>query len=354
LRGRFRTFTGPGRVAACGRVVIATALVFLILPIEASDAGFWSDLFKGSSKKQSAPPKHVSAPKPAVSAKPAASPKPHVAERSSELKPAAQQCEPAKFHLVVDVGHTRQSDGAMSARNVPEFQFNLNLSQRLVQRLKAAGFVQTRLLVTEGKARPSLARRVAAANNANADLFLSIHHDSVPDKMMEDWVFEGKKSHFSDRFSGYGLFVSRSNADFESSMRFAHLIGVQMRAEGLKFANQYTLPIMGKYRHDLLDKKAGIYRYDHLIVLMKTHMPAVLLEAGSIINRDEELQMASPERQNLIIKAVTTALKQYCQPARPALEASSQPAQPAIPPQPASLPAAQPRSQPPAELQTKP
>jgi N-acetylmuramoyl-L-alanine amidase len=171
--------------------------------------------------------------------------------------------------------------------------------------------------------------------------------------MMEDWEFEGKKSHFSDRFSGYGLFVSKSNPDFDSSMRFAHLIGVQMKAEGLKFANQYTLPIMGKYRHDLLDKEAGIYRYDHLVVLMRTRMPAVLLEAGSIINRDEELQMASLERQNLIIKAVTTALKEYCQPARPALEASSQPPQPVAQPQSAPPPPAQPQSQPQAEPQPK-
>jgi N-acetylmuramoyl-L-alanine amidase len=342
---------GAGRVAVYGRVMVAAALAFAALPIETGNANFLTDLFKGSSK-QSKPPKHPSAPKPAVSAEPLASAKPHVAEKTSEAKPVAQKCEPAKFHLVVDVGHTLQSDGAMSARNVPEFNFNLNLSQRLVQKLKAAGFVQTRLLVTDGKARPSLFKRVAAANDANADLFLSIHHDSVPDKMMEDWEFEGKKSHFSDRFSGYGLFVSRGNADFGNSMRFAHLIGVQMKSEGLKFANQYTLPIMGKYRHDLLDKEAGIYRYDHLIVLMKTNMPAVLLEAGSIINRDEELQMASPERQNLIIKAVTTALKEYCQPARPALEASSQP-QPAAQPPSASVPAARPQLQPVAEPQPK-
>jgi N-acetylmuramoyl-L-alanine amidase len=338
LAAYLRTFTTAGRVMA------AAALVFVALPIEASDAGFW-DIFKGSSK-QSSPPKQADTPKPSVSAKPAVSTKPHaVAEKPSDAKPVAQKCEPSKFRLVVDVGHTLQSDGALSARNVPEYQFNLNLSQRLVQKLKAAGFVQTRLLVTEGKARPSLVKRVHAANNADADLFLSIHHDSVPDKMMEDWEFEGKKSHFSDRFAGYGLFVSKSNPDFDSSMRFAHLIGVRMKAEGLKFASQYTLPIMGKYRHDLLDKEAGIYRYDHLVVLMTTRMPAVLLEAGSIINRDEELQMASLERQNLIIQAVTTALKEYCQPAKPALEANSQP-EPAARPQAAPPPAVQPQSQP--------
>jgi hypothetical protein len=46
-------------------------------------------------------------------------------------------------------------------------------------------------------------------------------------------------------------------------------------------------------------------------------MPAVLLEAGSIINRDEELLMASPERQALISAAVTDAVDGFCATRRP-------------------------------------
>ena len=40
--------------------------------------------------------------------------------------------------------------------------------------------------------------------------------------------------------------------------------------------------------------------------------PAVLLEAGSIVNRDEELAMASPERQALISASVAQAVEIYC------------------------------------------
>ena len=311
----------------CGYTIAASLCALLLLPTGIGNAGLLSDLFKGSSKtnastktaaKSKATAKFKTAAKHAARIKHAASPelasmpKSRVVEDDLRAKPILQQCDPAKFRIVVDVGHTAQSDGAMSARNIPEFQFNLRLAQKVVEGMKSEGFALAKLLVTEGKARPSLATRVNAANKLRADLFLSIHHDSVPDKMMENWEFEGKKSHFSDRFSGYGLFVSKSNPDFEDSLRFAKLIGAQLRADGIKFADQYTLPVMGKYRHDLLDRDAGVYRYDHLIVLMKTNMPAALLEAGSIINRDEELQMASPERQDMTVKAVTTALKQYC------------------------------------------
>jgi N-acetylmuramoyl-L-alanine amidase len=60
---------------------------------------------------------------------------------------------------------------------------------------------------------------------------------------------------------------------------------------------------MGRNQHELLNKETGVYRYDQLIVLRKTRMPAVLLEAGSISNRDEELDMMSPERQTSSLAA---------------------------------------------------
>jgi N-acetylmuramoyl-L-alanine amidase len=304
------------------RTIVAAMAALVLLPIEASDAGWLSDVFKGSSKHGKSP-KHVASPKRATLARPATSPKHHTVKLAalgpaalnpSALKPAATTCDPSKFRIVLDVGHTAESEGAISARNVAEFVFNLRLAQRIEEKLKAEGFAETRLLVTEGKARPSLVKRVAAANNLHADLFLSIHHDSVPNKLLDDWEFEGKKSHFSDRFSGYSVFVSRNNPDFKTSLAFAELIGKEMKAQGLQYARQYTLAIMGRYQHPLLNKETGVYSYDKLVVLKSTRMPAVLLEAGSIINRNEELKMDSPERRDIISSAVAAAAKEFCGP----------------------------------------
>jgi N-acetylmuramoyl-L-alanine amidase len=136
----------------------------------------------------------------------------------------------------------------------------------------------------------------------------------VPNSLLENWEFEGKKSHFSDRFSGYSVFVSRNNPDFKTSLSFAELVAKEMKAEGLQYARQYTLPIMGRYQHPLLNKETGVYSYDKLVVLKSTRMPAVLLEAGSIINRDEELKMESSERQDTVSSAIAAAAKEFCGP----------------------------------------
>jgi len=308
-------------------IIVATAAIVL-LPIEVSDAGWLSDVFKSSSKqskpsKQGKSPKHVTSRKPAALARPAASAKRRTVKlaalgpvrlKPAALKPVATRCDPSKFRIVLDVGHTAESEGAISARNVSEFVFNLRLAKRIEEKLKAEGFAETKLLLTEGKARRSLVKRVAAANNLPADLLLSIHHDSVPNKFLEDWEFEGKKSRFSDRFSGYSVFVSRNNPDFKTSLSFAELIGKEMKAQGLDYAQQYSQPIMGRHQRPLLNKETGVYRYDELIVLRKTRMAAVLLEAGSIINRDEELKMSSPERRDIISSGVTAAVKEFCEP----------------------------------------
>ena len=87
-----------------------------------------------------------------------------VAKATPKQPQSSAKCEMPKFRIVVDVGHTPDSYGALSARNDPEFGFNLVLARLVTAKLKAEGFAATRLLVTDGKARPSLFKRVSAAN----------------------------------------------------------------------------------------------------------------------------------------------------------------------------------------------
>jgi N-acetylmuramoyl-L-alanine amidase len=240
-----------------------------------------------------------------------------IKQARSEPKPS--KCDRSKFRIILDVGHTAEASGAISARNVPEYDFNLRLATQIKQNLIEDGFDKTVLLVTAGRARPSLFDRAAKANRLSANLLVSIHHDSVPDSLLENWEFEGKQSHFSDRFSGHSIFVSYENPQLKGSLLFGRLLGNELKDRGLQYARQYTLPIMGRHQRELVDAGAGVYRYDELIVLKETQMPAVLFEAGSIINREEELEMNSPERLDLIRASLRAAVETFCNLSSPAL-----------------------------------
>ena len=69
---------------------------------------------------------------------------------------------------------------------------------------------------------------------------------------------------------------------------------------------------MGHRRRVLVNSEAGVSRYDQLIVLRQTSMPAVLLEAGSIVNRQEELELGTPERRSLTSAAIVAAVENFC------------------------------------------
>ena len=237
------------------------------------------------------------------------------AARAEEPAPGAAKpdlCQRAKFRVVVDVGHTVDVPGAMSARGIPEYAFNLQLAQQVKQTLADAGFGETVLLITATAPWRGLFERAARANAMHADLFIAIHHDSVPDNLLQTWQYAGQDQHYNDDYPGYAIFISNDNPHRTGSLLFGRFLGQELQSRGLQYTPHYTLPLMGHRRRELLDAKAGVYRYDQLIVLRATHMPAVLLEAGSIVNRQEELQLASPERRTLTSAAIVAAVEDFC------------------------------------------
>jgi len=228
------------------------------------------------------------------------------------LPKPAPKCERSHFRVVLDVGHSAEAPGAISARGLTEYGFNLRLAKQIDRSLVVAGFDKTVLMITGGNAKRTLYLRMARANKLSADLLLSIHHDSVPDKFYKKWEFNGEPHIYNDEFKGYSIFVSDGNAESGTSLAFANILGAQLRARGLQYTPHYAEAFMGHNQHPLLDAITGVYRYDTLFVLKNAHMPAALLEAGSIVNRDEELALETPERQQLIGAAVVAAVDSFC------------------------------------------
>jgi len=219
-------------------------------------------------------------------------------------------CRRSDFGVAVDVGHTPEAQGASSARGVPELTFNRVLASEIVQTLSQAGY-PTLLVTVHGRGTAQLLERTARAQAFGARLFLAIHHDDVQSIYKSKWEVDGTTHQYSDRFSGHSLFVSAKNGDYQGSMAFARLLGHQLKMQGLQFTRHHAEKIPGEGRL-IIDPDVGIYRYDDLVVLKRAASPAVLLEAGVIVNRADELLLNSDERRKQIEDAVLSAVDGFC------------------------------------------
>ncbi len=219
--------------------------------------------------------------------------------------PAAAGCR-----VALDIGHYTESPGEVSARGVPELVFNQALGQKVAAALQDADIAVT-VINADGSIR-DLTERPRLASQAGASLLISLHHDSVQDRYKSTWTWEGAAYTYSDTFSGYGLFVSGLNPDFAESRKVATDIGDRLHKMGLHPSLHHAESIPGENR-PLLDDRRGVYRYDELAVLRLATMPAVLVEAGIIVNRDDEPRIASDAYRALIALAVVQASRAHCQ-----------------------------------------
>ncbi len=218
--------------------------------------------------------------------------------------PAAAGCL-----VALDVGHHVDAPGEISARGVPELAFNQALAARVQTTLSDAGIAAV-TINADGSLR-DLAERPRRAKAAGASLLISLHHDSVQDVYKSSWTWEGVERAYSDTFSGYGLFISGLNPGFDESRRVATDIADQLRKSGQKPSLHHAEDIAGEGR-TLLDDRRGIYRFDELAVLRQASMPALLVEAGIIVNRGDEPIIGSDAYRAKIAQAITQAARAHC------------------------------------------
>jgi N-acetylmuramoyl-L-alanine amidase len=207
--------------------------------------------------------------------------------------------------VAIDVGHYLAEPGALSARGRPELEFNRELASLIRAALEARD-LSVLLIGAEGNM-SVLSRRTAAARGAA--LLVSVHHDSVQPHYLEEWEYEGETRRFSDRFAGFSLFVSRRNPQPAESLACAAAIGAGLRAAGFAPSLYHAEPIPGESK-PFADRRNGVHYYDNLVVLHTATQPALLLEAGVIVNRAEELALRSPATQWRIAVAVAEGVRE--------------------------------------------
>lgn len=219
-------------------------------------------------------------------------------------------CWAEDFKIAIDIGHTRNSPGATSARGVPEYFFNKNigtlLRTKLIQNKKFKGS----FIINETGDDIPLSDRAVIANQRKANLLVSIHHDSVEPKDLSQWVYKGIILPHCDKFTGYSIFYSEKNGSPADSLQFAEVLGSEMLHAGFCPTLHHAERFIGGDK-DLVDKTRGIYKYNNLIILKNSNIPAVLFECGIIKNRNEEIVLCNAEYQRKLVVTLYNAIKKY-------------------------------------------
>jgi len=197
--------------------------------------------------------------------------------------------------VAVDVGHYAAEPGVISASGRPEFEYNLELARQVRADLEGLG-LQVRLIGERGDY-VMLHHRTRDA--AGADLFLSIHHDSVKERLLPR----------AAEFSGFSLFVSRGNPQLDRSLACASAIGARLRAAGFTPSRYHADVDLGEDR-PFADEANGVHYFDNLAVGKTAAMASVLLEAGVIVNPAEDTRMRDPAVQARIARAVAEGARQ--------------------------------------------
>jgi len=222
--------------------------------------------------------------------------------------------------IVIDPGHGGHDGatrGAIAREKDVALEVSLKLGKRIESEMKDVKVIFTRKTDVFVK----LYERVEVANANNADLFISVHCNSMP------------KRPGTERVSGTETFVSgfhrlgeqdvamRENAslllednyeenydfdpkDPESYIIFS-LMKNQYRDQSIRLATlvQEQFATSGRINRGV--KEQG------LAVLARAGMPAILTEIGFISNPQEERYMTSKEGQDEIVKNLTDAIKAY-------------------------------------------
>lgn len=217
---------------------------------------------------------------------------------------------PARLKVAIDPGHGGKDVGARSASKAYESELVLALAKVLRTTLTKAGFDV--ILTRENNSTKSFLERARAANEAVADIFVSLHlnacnarnakgsevyflsldkgdADAAEVAALENAVDDPEA--LSDSVVSSILENLAQNAFFQDSQRLALAIQDQLNnLSGIKQRGVKQAP---------------------LGVLRRTAMPAILVETVFISNPKEDAKIKDPAFQKQVAEAITRGIQNY-------------------------------------------
>ncbi|WP_315905829.1 N-acetylmuramoyl-L-alanine amidase [Priestia koreensis] len=171
--------------------------------------------------------------------------------------------------IVIDPGHGGKDKGATGSQGTFEKDLTLRTATQLKEQLEQTG--ATVLLTRTSDTRIALSSRVQYAREHRADVFISIHYNSVKDE------------------SAHGIMTYFYQEKKDRSL-----------AQSIQKQLAHTSKLKNKY-----DKFGNFY------VLRENPQPSVLVELGFLSNREEEQYINSIAFQRDVVGGITQGITQY-------------------------------------------
>lgn len=201
--------------------------------------------------------------------------------------------------IALDPGHGGNDGGTSNTRlKLREKTFTLDVAQRLKRRLEDDGFKV--VLTRETDTRIDLPSRAIIANQAKADLFVSIHFNALPND---------QKTHGTEVFTFAPRHQRSTNAwgALERDDTERDLVpGNRHDAWNSLLAHVLHRQLLQSLKTFDRGKKIG-----HLGVLRGLNCPGVLVESGFLSHDEEARRIATPGYRQEIADALADGIAEY-------------------------------------------
>jgi len=227
------------------------------------------------------------------------------------VAPKAARRDPRPL-IAIDPGHGGVDPGAHSRRRVWEKHITLAQARELRRQLRRTG--RYRVVMTRDRdVFVRLRDRIQIAQRADADLFISLHADSIGDPRVRGGSVYTLSERASDR-EAEALAAKENRADIIAGVDLNHqsetvariLIDLRQRLtknDSVRLA-RYVTHEMSKTRRLLRNN----HRFAGFAVLKAPDIPSVLIEMGYLSNAQDERLLTNPEHRRKLAAALVAAI----------------------------------------------
>jgi N-acetylmuramoyl-L-alanine amidase len=231
--------------------------------------------------------------------------------------PARPQLRPKELVVAIDAGHGGEDPGAIGRRyKTREKDVTLAIARELYRLINAAPGMKG-VLVRDGDYFIELHKRRQKAERVNADVFVSIHADSLPGKRANQ-VRGSSVYALSDR--GASSVLARALADSENASDWIGGINPKEMDNDVRrligdLTKDATIADSSRLGSDILGGLRGAGplhspRVAHAgFAVLKQPIPSILVETAFISNVQEEQLLRSPAHQRRIAVGIFNGLK---------------------------------------------